>query len=177
MVKEDIHNKLFPAGYRFLFLNRTCYSGVVTGGPVGGMEQKSNYPIICRWSGKRTINSILQAHDRLQNCQITNRKWQHVVCTATETTAMYLDPPYLEKGSQCYEYAFTLQDHQEFAAAMQNCPGHWVVTVDNCPQIRNLWEESDPYVILEEEWKYSMTDKRKKNKIGKELFVVSRECY
>ncbi len=86
-------------------------------------------------------------------------------------------PPYLEKGAQCYEHAFTLEDHKEFATAMKDCPGHWVVTVDNCPSVRALWEESDRYVVMEKEWKYSMTDKRNKNKVGKELFVVSRECY
>lgn len=176
-VKGDQNHKLFSAGYRFLFLNRTCYSGVVTGGPVGGMKQKSNYPISCRWAAKRTIGSILKAHERLQDCHVTNNRWQDAIWGATETTAMYLDPPYLEKGAQCYEYSFTLKDHADFAAAIQDCPGHWVVTVDNCPPVRVLWKESDRYVVMEKEWKYSMTEKRNKNKVGKELFVVSRECY
>lgn len=176
-IKEDKNNKQFAPGYRFLFLNRTCYSGIVTGGPVGGMEQKSNYPIICRWSSKRTISAILQAHEKLQNCRITNLKWQDIVKEANSSSAMYLDPPYLEKGFQCYEYAFTLKDHEEFADTMKKCPGYWIVTVDNCSGIKELWRESDQYVITEEEWHYSMVDKRRKNKLGKELFIVSRECY
>lgn len=170
-VKEDTNHKKFPAGYRFLFLNRTCYSGVVTGGPIGGMEQRSNYPLSCRWSKEGTISRILQASYHLRNCKVTNFSWQKVVNNAQESTTMYLDPPYLDKGDQCYKYFFTLEDHEELHETMQTCPAKWVMTVDNCPELRALWSKNDAYELITDEWNYSMSDR-----VGKELFIISKGC-
>lgn len=173
-VKTDIHGNLFSPGYRFLFLSKTCFSGVVTGGPTGGICQNKNYNLTSRWAKKQTIRQILETHQRLQDCKITNVSWKDVVECPGENIALYLDPPYLVKGSQCYGSSFTLEDHQELAQVVTECSHRYVVTVDDVTEIRNAWKDCDVSDdrMVSENWLYSMSGYRKKNKVGKELFIM-----
>lgn len=171
-IKDDNGTK-FSLGYRLLFLNKTCFSGVISGGPTGGIEQKSEYTIAARWAKKMTIARIKAAHSLLQDCEITNQSYEEIVTAPGEDVAIYLDPPYLKKGSQCYDYYFTLEDHCKLAEMVVNCPHRYVVTVDNCPEIQTIWSELGVpgERMRTEEWSYSMTDRRDSNRVGKELFI------
>jgi len=173
-VKLDTHCNLYPPGYRFLFLSKTCFSGVVTGGPTGGIAQNKNYNLTSRWAKKQTINHILQIHERLQDCRITNLSWEDVVKPQGKNVALYLDPPYLKKGPQCYREAFTLEDHQKLADVVTSCYHRYVVTVDNITEVRDAWKGCGvpDERMIPESWLYSMAGARKKNKVGEELFIV-----
>lgn len=45
-------------GYAGLFLNRTNFSGILKANPIGGIEQKSNYKIDCRFNKRKVIEAI-----------------------------------------------------------------------------------------------------------------------
>ena len=45
-------------GFAGLYLNRTNFSGILNANPLGGMDQKSQYKINCRFNKKRIIKSI-----------------------------------------------------------------------------------------------------------------------
>ena len=92
---------------------------------------------------------------------------------------MYLDPPYLEKGSQCYQYYFSLDDHRELAEVVTSCPNRWVVTVDNVPKLVEIWKSCGvpDKCLVPESWKYSMNGSRKVNRLGKELFIMDEKSY
>lgn len=172
-IQNDRYCQLFPAGYRFLFLNKTCFSGVQTGGPTGGLKQ-DKYQLTSRWSLDTTIRLICQAHQVLQDCRITNLGWDEVVKESDPEAAYYLDPPYLEKGDQCYRYSFTEPQHRELAHWLTQTPCRFVLTVDDCPVIRRIYMEEgvSEEQMLCEQWLYSMSDYRESNRVGKELFVV-----
>lgn len=173
-IKSDTNNEIFPAGYRFLFLSKTCFNGVVTAGPTGGIAQNGDYNLMSRWAGRQTIRRICQIHERLIDCRVTGYSWEEVVAEPGKDVALYLDPPYLEKGEQCYQKFFTLEDHRKLAEVVTACPHRYIVTVDDVPEVRNAW--SDCGVpnsrLIPETWLYSMTGSRKKNKNGKELFIM-----
>jgi len=178
-VKTDTHNNLYAPGYRFLFLSKTCFSGVVTGGPTGGLAQNKNYNLTSRWAKKQTVNRILEAHSRLQDCRITGYNWEKVVKRPGKNVSLYLDPPYLDKGPQCYRESFTLEDHQRLASVVTSCPHRYVVTVDNVPKIRNVWKDCGvpDNRMISENWLYSMSGSRTKNKIGEELFIMDEVSF
>lgn len=172
-IKNDTHNKMYPAGYRFLFLSKTCFSGVITGGPIGGSAQNGKYNLTSRWSKNKTIKTIYSAHEKLKDCRITLGSWEVLVDTPGKDVALYLDPPYLEKGKQCYRYSFTLKDHEEFAKKIVSCNHRWLVTIDDHPLIREIWMSYVPKQnIIPVTLMYSMNGEREENRGGKELFIM-----
>lgn len=173
-IKNDVDHKLYPAGYRTLFLNKTCFNGVQTGGPTGGVSQSGQYSLASRWAADSTIHRIYLAHDRLRRTDITNLPWQEVVNKKADFAILYLDPPYLKKGKQVYQHYFTLDDHRELAEKTIASQHRFVVTIDDCPELRQIWLESGhpEECLISETWLYSMSDYRDKNREGKELFIV-----
>jgi DNA adenine methylase len=54
---------------------------------------------------------------------------------------MYIDPPYVQAGSQLYLNAFDARDHRALASAVNQIDGaHWLVTYDSAPLIERLYE-------------------------------------
>ncbi|MFA7662387.1 MAG: DNA adenine methylase, partial [Patescibacteria group bacterium] len=49
---------LFELGFSTLFLNRTNRSGIINAGVIGGLEQKGNYKIDCRFNKMNIIRKI-----------------------------------------------------------------------------------------------------------------------
>ena len=90
---------------------------------------------------------------------------------------MFLDPPYLKKGSQCYKHNFDIDAHEELAEAVTTCGHRYVVTVDDCIELRNVWANCGvpDERMIPMTWKYSMTSTREKNRMGKELFIVDEK--
>jgi len=171
-VREN-RNGLFPNGYRELFLIKTCFSGVKTGGPTGGIEQKSQWPITARWSAKSTIERVKTVSEILKSCKITNTSWESVLSDVSPQTCVFLDPPYLEKGAMCYKHSFGKEHHEKLAESLASKDCRFVVTLDNCDGIKKIWSAYfPPENFVQEEWMYSMTASRGANKIGKELFIT-----
>jgi DNA adenine methylase len=52
---------------------------------------------------------------------------------------VYLDPPYFQAGRVCYRNSFNLTDHQRLAAALRRTNHQWVLSYDDCPEIRDLY--------------------------------------
>lgn len=178
-VKSDVNNKIYPPGYRFLFLSKTCFSGAVEGGPTGGMYQTGNYNLTSRWAKNQTIKRIREARECLQDCKITCDSWEPLVKEGGENVLLYLDPPYLKKGDQCYRYFFTKEDHIRLAEVVTGCPHRWLVTVDNTPELVDIWKSCGvpDSRLVSEFWKYSMDGSREKNRIGKELFIMDEKSF
>lgn len=171
-------NNTYPPGYRALFLNKTCFSGVKSGGPTGGRHQTGDYTLASRWAPEMTIKRILAAHEKLKNVRITNLSYEDTMLESSDDTCFYFDPPYLEKGSQCYDFPFTIEDHERFANVVSNCEHRYVVTLDDCENLRNIWSTLVPkHLILSETWLYSMTDHRDSNRVGREMFIVDQRSY
>lgn len=172
-IQNDTQNKIVSAGYRFLFLNKTCFNGVQTGGPTGGLSQTGEYQLNSRWALDTTIDRLRQSHHKLQGCRITNWDWTQVVEEHSPGRAYFFDPPYLHKGKQCYELDFTLDQHKKFAESVSKMDARYVVTLDDCPELRSIWQSVVPSeCLIQEKWLYSMSDHRQKNRVGHELFIV-----
>ena len=58
---------------------------------------------------------------------------------AGDPALVYLDPPYFDKGRLLYMNSFTAEDHERLGKLMQNQKIRWVMTYDDCPEIRRIY--------------------------------------
>lgn len=142
---ENKFSKIVEIGFKKLAIHQISYSGlgVKSGGPLGGIYQKSKYKINCRWSPEYICKNI----DYYNNV-FTNLDVKHNCCTFFDfeevfknknTSLIYLDPPYFEKGSELYQYSFLEEDHVRLSKILQETNHHWLLSYDDCEQIRDLY--------------------------------------
>jgi DNA adenine methylase len=170
-------------GFKKLAIHQTSYSGlgVKSGGPLGGREQKSAYKIDCRWSPDYICKKIDRLHKLFSTLKIREEK-----CTCLDFTDLilcedeaflYLDPPYYIKGNDLYQHGFTEKDHERLAEALQKSTNPWVLSYDDCEEIRKLyeWAEIDTVAV-----NYSITatkDKesgKRSSRAKEELLIYSK---
>ena len=155
---------------RFFVLNRISFSGTIES---GGYSEAS-------FIGRFTNSSIdrLAALDKcLVNAQITNLDYGHLLEKPGKDVFIFLDPPYLSnRDSKLYGKKGNLHtffDHKRFAQLMKDCPHKWLITYDDCEEVRDNF--SSPYIYIYE-WKlqYGMNNyKQEKAKKGDELFITN----
>lgn len=133
----------FELGFATFYLNRTNRSGVLNGGPIGGMDQTGNYKIDARFS-KEVLSErirIIGLHSRM--ISVTNTDGIKVIkeYACREDAFIYTDPPYFNKAGSLYLNSFNGNDHAALAECLNSCPGaKWVLTYDNVPQVRVLYQ-------------------------------------
>lgn len=174
-------------GFLKLAIHQISYSGlgVMSGGPLGGREQKSAYKIGCRWSPSYICKKI----DKINNI-FKNHLVRHSGCTSFDFSKvieddqfpaiLYLDPPYYEKGNDLYQFGFSEDDHIRLRDTLAKTKNKWILSYDDCPQIRKLY---DGVACIKEisDVKYSITaaiDKESGKKISRkknELLIFSKE--
>lgn len=133
-------------GFKKLAIHQISYSGLGTksGGPLGGREQKSDYKIDCRWSPSyicKKIDILNKQFSKLfvrDNC-CTNLDFSEIIKDAKKDAVIYLDPPYLVKGNDLYQHGFTEKDHLRLAECLRNTNYQWVLSYDDCPEIRKYY--------------------------------------
>lgn len=135
-------------GFRKLALHRLSYSGLgaMSGGPLGGKEQKSKYNVDCRWVPERMKLEIMQLSKRLRkfaDVRITHGDFEPLITDAPEECFIYLDPPYYEKGAQLYKNNMDSMDHDRLAESLASCQASWVLSYDDHPEIRRLYANAE----------------------------------
>lgn len=172
---RDSEEYSFKLAFAAFFLNRTNRSGIITGGPIGGMNQTGKYLVDCRFN-KRTLSSkihkIAACRDRIQlyHCDAVDLIKNVLRRQPTDRLFTFFDPPYYQQGKHLYKNAFDDDKHQELAMVIQTTmrDHHWIVTYDDTPEIETLYggaNEAMRYTL-----QYMATQKRREQ----ELFFHSR---
>ncbi|MDU5143668.1 MAG: DNA adenine methylase [Paenibacillus dendritiformis] len=156
--------------FRFLFFNRTNYSGIYNANPIGGLKQKSQYKISCRWNSEMLCKRIIECAKKLRDSKITNYDFKQVILKEGEDVFLMVDPPYYEKGSSLYPVFMSPDDHKELAYLLMNSPHYFLLTIDDCEEVREMYSWAN--IILPQNWFYTVNSKKKDN-VGKELFVTN----
>ena len=131
-------------GFAFFFLNRTNRSGVISGGVIGGKEQKSAYKIDARFNKEALRKKIEFIQANASRICVTNLNGKDLIekHISDSNSFIYADPPYVEKAKSLYMNAFKPCDHQDLADLLNNYPkGNWMLTYDNSPLVKNLYRE------------------------------------
>ncbi len=125
--------------YSAIFFNRTTFSGILKSGPIGGKEQKSKYPVDCRYNAAKikkkiiAMNKLLAGRTTVDNVDINS-----YLGSRSNQGLIYLDPPYFVKGSALYTEFMKPSEHMNMARTLQN-KKNWILSYDDCPEIRGLY--------------------------------------
>lgn len=157
-------------GFSTFYLNRTNRSGILNGGPIGGIEQNGKWPIDARFNKNELISRIRKVGLYRNRITLTNMDGIQLMCIMKHerpNSLFYIDPPYFVKGSSLYLNYYKNSDHVSLAHFL-NSTDHlnWILTYDNVEAIYKLY--SDRKKI-----EFDLIYRADKRKMGKELMVLS----
>jgi DNA adenine methylase len=131
-------------GCSFFYLNRTNRSGVLNAGVIGGQDQSGNYKIDARFN-RETLTARLTAIGEFADAvEVSALDGRSVIKNygGKKSAFMYIDPPYVQAGSQLYLNAFDRRDHQALAEIVNKVTNaHWLMTYDVAPLVERLYAE------------------------------------
>lgn len=168
---KDIVND-FDLAFSTLFLNRTNRSGIILkAGVIGGLSQEGNYKLDCRFNKDglaEKIKRIQKYKHRIHFYNLDAIDFLKTTSSEIRSKLFYcIDPPYFSKGSALYTNFYEPKDHAKVADAILELEHPWMLTYDNKPEIRELYESRAQHRFF---LNYSAQRKR----IASELLVTSK---
>lgn len=160
-VKDPHHYQDFVLlGIAGLFFNRANFSGILNGGPIGGMKQASQYKIDCRTNKDEITCRILDVAALNDRIEVYFGDAISLIKTHEKksTALFYIDPPYYIQGENLYRYFYRVGDHKRLAESLSKCKGHWLVSYDDHHIIEFLYQN---FFIRRHGFKYSARTPKK----------------
>lgn len=171
--QRDVYNnpksKRFDLGFATFFLNRTNISGILNGGPIGGIKQVGTYTIKARFNKKSLIEKIQQLAIYKNKISVFNKDGIVLIkdYLNRKDAFIYLDPPYYEKGASLYLNHYKKENHEALAEKLNNnCNAFWLLTYDNKKEIKSLYPKRK---IINFSLNYNAYESRR----GKEVMILS----
>lgn len=129
-------------GFATFYLNRTNRSGVLNGGPIGGLDQTGNYKIDARFNKTALLERLRLIALYAKKIKPTRRDGIQVIkqYVGRDRTFIYADPPYFEKAGTLYMNSFAAGDHLALARCLTDRPtSRWLLTYDNNPRVAEFY--------------------------------------
>jgi DNA adenine methylase len=127
----------FDKAVRFFVLNRITFSGTVDS---GGYSQKA-FETRFTDSSIQRLSKMEKIMDRVK---ITNSDYEEALSEEGNDVFIFLDPPYLSvSNSRLYGKRGALHtgfDHQRFASELKKCKHKWLITYDDCAEVRKNFD-------------------------------------
>jgi DNA adenine methylase len=163
-------------GFAAFYLNRTNRSGVLNGGPIGGVSQDGNYLMDARYNREELINRIERIAKRKKDIYVYNKEVRSFISNVLprhqQQAFIYFDPPYYKKGHELYKNFFKPDDHEDIANSItQSVRCDWIVTYDDVPQIETLYQQ---YTMRKMVLRYSVANT---SSTGSEIIVFKSAQY
>ena len=156
----------FERAQAFFFLNRTNMSGVIKGGPIGGLAQQGKYKIDVRFNREDLADRILNVYklrSKIEVSQLDGIEFLGRMNRKRRDIFIYIDPPYVIKGANLYANFYTQSDHENLSGMVRKLRKKWLISYDKCDLIPRLYTD------------YSLISYRlsqcTSNRIGEELLV------
>ncbi|MDR7813370.1 DNA adenine methylase [Lacrimispora sp.] len=134
---------------------------------------KESFGADCKSFGVRTrdmqkaVNYLKEVSDRLNRVVIENQDFERLIKTYDRPEALfYLDPPYYE-AEKYYPDRFNPEDHKRLRECLGGIKGKFVLSYNDCPRIRDLYEG---YTLVEVERADNLVNKTESRKY-KELII------
>jgi len=159
-------------GFATFFLNRTNRSGVIKGaGVIGGLNQKGNYKIDCRFNREdlvRRIKRVAKYRSRIHLTNLDAVLFMKSIDSEIPAASLYcIDPPYYSKGSSLYTNFYGPNEHEKVSSTVLALRHPWIVTYDDVEEIRAIYRKRRQFSLA---INYSIQTKR----VGSELLIASR---
>ncbi len=131
-------------GFATFYLNRTNHSGVLNGGPIGGLEQTGRFKIDARFNRpdlEERIRILGLYGNRItvlcENGIDVIKRYARL-----SKTFVYADPPYFEKAGSLYMNTFSAQDHVDLSKVLNAMARKsWLLTYDDVSQVHDLYKD------------------------------------
>ena len=151
--------------YSTLFLNRTNVSGIITGGPIGGINQQGKYKLDCRFKKNVLVHKAREINKRKESIYLNNLDANEFITEKLadydpNETFIFYDPPYFKQGKNIYMSFVKNKDHQYLANnIISKSEFNWITTYDIQNDIYQFYkEQSQSYTYS---LNYSANIKRK----------------
>ncbi len=151
-------NKIERA-YKFFYLNRTSFSGIMNNPRWGYMIGSSVTPD--KW-----IERIIPVAEKISNAKVTCLDFREVLAKVKSDSLVYLDPPYFKASKGIYSKEFSEDDHHDLMEILKLASFNFVLSYNNHPELYKLYEWCN---ISNENWVYFMSENRRLD--GKELII------
>ncbi|MCT1563109.1 DNA adenine methylase [Corynebacterium glucuronolyticum] len=128
-------------GFATFYLNRTNRSGILTAGPIGGLEQRGEWKIDARFNRAGLINRVKVVADMKKGISVTELDGLDFLGTLNhlgDAVFVYADPPYIVQGEGLYLHAFDEIAHLQLAEKLADIESPWILTYDDDPRITEM---------------------------------------
>jgi len=123
----------FDLGMATFFLNRTNRSGILTAGPIGGLEQTGNWKIDARFNKESLAARVRLLYSFRRSVSLYELDaldfLEEIEPLQTEAL-VYVDPPYIQQGDDLYMHAFDMDAHRQLSKQLTETSLPWVLTYD-----------------------------------------------
>ena len=144
---------LFTLGFSTFFLNRTAFSGVLTGGPIGGRAQNGPYMLGCRFNKEDLIQRIRLLSRHKKQIKIFNKDAIDFLTVFVikklpkSKTIFYIDPPYFEKGVYLYKNSYSTENHKVLESTLRETKKTIFVSYDNRKEIKEIYSSWQSHLV------------------------------
>ena len=158
-------------GFAAFYLNRCNRSGIIRNGSViGGLEQGGKWKLDARFnkpSLRQRFEKIAEYQSRIEVSGIDGIEL--IESLDPYSVFLFVDPPYFQKGRTLYMNSLDHGYHAQLATSLRSMSqAAWVLTYDDCPEIRDMyaeWASVRPFSL-----RYSASASRE----GSELLITPR---
>lgn len=130
--------------FKCLFLNRTCFNGILSGaGPIGGWGQV-NRTLDVRFNRETLVKRLELIWSLRERFVGTGEIGYQAYCNQFKRhkdVFYYLDPPYWAKAEGLYEHHFQAQGHTALRNYLSGLKQPWLLSYDDAPEVRALYAD------------------------------------
>jgi DNA adenine methylase len=171
VVRNPGKHSILELGFSTFYLNRCNRSGVLSGGLIGGLDQKGEWKLDARFSRNELIRRIEAIASLRVRISIRNMDAEafivQTVPNMPRETLVYCDPPYFAKSSRLYLNSYGAEDHKRLSRFIQSeLNRKWIVSYDSAPEILAYYKRRRTFV-------YDIQYSASKVYRGSEVFVFS----
>ncbi|POR23076.1 DNA methyltransferase [Flavobacterium columnare] len=168
VIREPNDYDQFEIAKATFFLNRCNISGVIKGGVIGGKSQNGKYKIDARFNKSSLIDKIKIISSKKDSIYFFNLDAIEFLryLETKESVFVYLDPPYVKKGSELYLNFYKEKNHIELFDFLCNYNANFMLSYDNSDLIKNLYKDYKKYIFN--------ISQSTSNKVGNEIVLFSK---
>ncbi|MGY4884441.1 MAG: DNA adenine methylase [Nanobdellota archaeon] len=154
--------------FKYFYINRTAYSGIMNK-PAWGYDDKKSVPP-SRWDKR-----IFEAGEKLEGVKITDLDFEDVILAPKINNGevfLFVDPPYCEADQErAYKHSFKDEDHIRLAKLLKETQHKFCLTYDDCKRVRELYSWAKIHPVS---WRYhTANSNRASRKMGSELIITN----
>ena len=157
-----------------LFLNRTNRSGIMNGGPIGGIGQFGVWKVNARFNKQTIIDRLEKVKEFCNKIEVCNMDGIELLKKLEgrknrKQYFIFLDPPYFQKGQSLYLNHYNNKDHENLSEFLgKSSFKKWIMTYDDVPYIKNL------YATMRTKG-FAIQHNAYESKIGREVMIFPKE--